>query len=167
MRQKKERKKSGSWTRRLSLERLSRPEYQRDDGGLNVKLCSPQSSPANQDQGPGNVCELLLPSSLELMCWRRSDPFYPQQPARGRRDQAVADERDWPDGPSNRVSASRRILFLQLPRLSDQESFESSCVETARTSFTGELLRPQRHLTGSAPGLPFPPLAPALIGCAL
>lgn len=145
-------KKNRSWNRKLGLERLLLPEYQRDDGGLNVKLCSPRSSRANQDQGPGNVCELLVPSSLEFMCWQWTDPFYTQRPARGRRYQAV-DGCDRTGGLANHVSASRRGFFpcnlthFQIQILSKQ-------LRGNRTSFTREP-PVQRHLTGSAPGLVF------------
>lgn len=164
---KKKGKKNRSWKRKLSLERLLLPEYQRDDGGLNVKLCSPPSSRANQDEGPGNVRKLLVPSSLDFVCWHWTDPFYTQRPARGRRYQAV-DGRDWTARlAKSRLGERTGILSSQTSQTFKSKSSQSSCGETVTTSFICEPLV-QRHLTGSAPGLVFLfSRPPALIGCAL
>lgn len=119
-----EKKKNRSWKRKLGLERLLLPEYRRDDGGLNVKLCSP-AEPI-RTEGPGNVCKLLVPSSLEFMYWHWTDPFYTQRPARG----APTPSRGWMrwDGWSgqSRLGEQTGILPMQLRRLSNPNPLQAA-----------------------------------------
>lgn len=85
-------------------------------------------------EGPGNVCKLLVPSSLEFMCWHRTDPFYTQRPARGRRYQAV-DGCDRTGGLANQVSASR-LGFFPCNLTHFQIQILCKQLRSNRTSFT-------------------------------
>lgn len=130
----KGKKKNRSWKRKLGLERLLLPEYQRDDGGLNVKLCSPRSSRANQDGGtrerlrasgsikPG-VYVLALDGCVLHSAASQGAPI----PSRG-----------WmrSDGWSGQSRLGERtgILSMQLRRRSNPNPFQASCVATGRVS---------------------------------
>lgn len=122
----KGKKKNRSWKRELGLERLLLPEYQRDDGGLNVKLCSPRSSRANQDRGtrerlqasgstkPG-VYVLALDGSVLHSAAGQGAPI----PSRG--------WMRW-DGRSgqSRLGEQTGILSMQLHRLPNPNPFQAA-----------------------------------------
>lgn len=142
------------------------PEYQRDDGGLNVKLCSPRSSRANQDGGTGERLQASGSIKPGVYVLALDGCVLHSAASQG----APIPSRGWmrSDGWSgqSRVGEQTGILSMQLRRLSNPNPTFPSKLRSNRTSFTREP-PVQRHLTGSAPGLVFFfSLPPALIGCA-